>query len=175
MWGVWVFALLVISNFFAAVCCGLYALTYQVFSSTSYRFPHSPWPSLSLFIWLPTWFGSHLYFFIIILLKRVTILSSQEMGIPVRRLICASNTNNVLTGFIRKGAYNLSGHTLRHTASPAIDILQSSNLERLIFHMSGENPKTVREFYSTLHREGVAAAPKDVGVQKMRAGVSTCW
>ena len=86
------------------------------------------------------------------------------MGIPVRKLICASNANNVLTGFIRRGAYNLSGHTLQHTVSPAIDILQSSNLERLIFHLSGENPKTVREFYSRLHREGVAAAPKDVGV-----------
>ncbi|KAK7102950.1 threonine synthase-like 1 [Littorina saxatilis] len=87
---------------------------------------------------------------------------AKEMGIPVRRLICASNTNHVLTDFIRNGVYSLQGQTLQRTASPSIDILQSSNLERLLFHLSGEDPKTVRDFYTKLHREGVAAAPKNV-------------
>lgn len=86
----------------------------------------------------------------------------QEMGLPVRHLICASNTNHVLTDFIKNGAYVLTGRSLYRTASPSIDILQSSNLERLIFHLSGENPKTVRHFYSTLQKEGVAPAPKEV-------------
>lgn len=84
------------------------------------------------------------------------------MGLPVRHLICASNTNHVLTDFIKNGAYVLTGRSLYRTASPSIDILQSSNLERLIFHLSGENPKTVRHFYSTLQKEGVAPAPKEV-------------
>ncbi|XP_076468745.1 threonine synthase-like 1 [Babylonia areolata] len=90
---------------------------------------------------------------------------AKEMGIPVRRLICASNTNNVLTDFITKGVYVLSGKTVQRTASPSIDILRSSNLERLLFHLSAEDPSTVRTFYSTLHREGVAAAPTHVWEQ----------
>ncbi|PVD24643.1 hypothetical protein C0Q70_15127 [Pomacea canaliculata] len=93
---------------------------------------------------------------------------AKEMGLPVRHLICASNTNHVLTDFIKNGAYVLTGRSLYRTASPSIDILQSSNLERLIFHLSGENPKTVRHFYSTLQKEGVAPAPKEVweGIQQ---------
>ncbi|KAL8595203.1 hypothetical protein ACOMHN_043356 [Nucella lapillus] len=86
---------------------------------------------------------------------------AKEMGLPVRKLICASNTNHVLTDFITKGVYVLSGRTVQRTASPSIDILRSSNLERLLFHLAGENPRTVRDFYATLHREGVAAAPKE--------------
>nr|KAG5706000.1 hypothetical protein BaRGS_028109 [Batillaria attramentaria] len=87
---------------------------------------------------------------------------AKEMGIPVRRLICASNANHALTDFIKNGVYTLAGQSVQRTASPSIDILQSSNLERLIFHLAGEDSKTVRKFYSTLQREGVAAAPAQV-------------
>ena len=54
------------------------------------------------------------------------------MGIPLRRLICASNINNVLTDFLHTGVYDLRKRPLSVTISPAIDILKSSNLERYV-------------------------------------------
>ncbi len=57
------------------------------------------------------------------------------LGLPVGRLICASNANNVLTDFIRTGTYNRL-RPLRKTVSPSMDILVSSNLERLLYLMS---------------------------------------
>ena len=58
------------------------------------------------------------------------------LGLPVGMLICASNANNVLTDFIRTGTYNRLRPLLK-TTSPAMDILVSSNLERLLYHMAG--------------------------------------
>ena len=60
-----------------------------------------------------------------------------QMGLPVGKLICASNANNVLTDFIRTGTYdrNRAFHT---TTSPSMDILVSSNLERLLYCLSGD-------------------------------------
>ena len=60
-----------------------------------------------------------------------------EMGLPVRRLICASNRNSVLTDFIRTGTYDARREFYR-TESPSMDILISSNLERLLRLMSGD-------------------------------------
>ena len=61
----------------------------------------------------------------------------QEMGIPFNNLVCASNENNVLTEFFHTGSYNMATRRLQQTISPSIDILKSSNLERLIYHASG--------------------------------------
>ena len=63
---------------------------------------------------------------------------AKRMGLPVGKLICASNCNDVLTDFLRTGVYdkNRPFHT---TMSPSMDILVSSNLERLLFDLSGEN------------------------------------
>lgn len=60
---------------------------------------------------------------------------AKKMGLPVRRLICASNANNVLTDFFRTGVYDRN-RTFYTTASPSMDILVSSNLERLLCHAS---------------------------------------
>lgn len=60
-----------------------------------------------------------------------------EMGLPVGKLICASNKNNILTDFIRTGVYDCRREFYR-TASPSMDILISSNLERLLRLMSGD-------------------------------------
>ena len=58
------------------------------------------------------------------------------MGIPFNNLVCASNENNVLTEFFHTGSYNMATRRLQQTISPSIDILKSSNLERLIYHAS---------------------------------------
>ena len=78
---------------------------------------------------------------------------AKRMGLPVGKLICASNSNNVLTDFLRTGIYdrNRPFHT---TVSPSMDILISSNLERLLFHFSGENDAEVRDYMDALARTG---------------------
>lgn len=65
---------------------------------------------------------------------------AKRMGLPVGRLVCASNENNVLTDFIRTGTYD-ARRTFHKTASPSMDILISSNLERLLYHVSGSAEK----------------------------------
>ena len=63
---------------------------------------------------------------------------AMKMGLPVNRLICASNENNVLTDFIRTGTYNRC-RPFHTTISPSMDILVSSNLERLLFDVTGND------------------------------------
>ena len=65
---------------------------------------------------------------------------AKQMGLPVGRLICASNKNNVLTDFLRTGTYD-ARRTFYKTTSPSMDILISSNLERLLYHVSGSSAK----------------------------------
>ena len=78
---------------------------------------------------------------------------AKRMGLPVGKLICASNRNDVLTDFIRTGVYdrNRAFHT---TMSPSMDILISSNLERLIFDLSGGDDELVREYMGRLAETG---------------------
>lgn len=61
---------------------------------------------------------------------------AKKMGLPVHRLICASNANDVLTEFLTTGIYNRN-RTFYTTISPSMDILVSSNLERLLFDLTG--------------------------------------
>ena len=78
---------------------------------------------------------------------------AKRMGLPVGKLICASNCNDVLTDFLRTGVYdrNRPFHT---TMSPSMDILISSNLERLLFDLSGENDAEVRRYMDALAATG---------------------
>ena len=80
------------------------------------------------------------------------------LGLPVRKLVCASNANNVLTDFLRTGVYDRRRPFLR-TASPSMDILVSSNLERLLFLASGGDTETVRACMERLGRDGVYRIP----------------
>ena len=65
---------------------------------------------------------------------------AKRMGLPVGKLVCASNRNNVLTDFIRTGTYDARREFYK-TSSPSMDILISSNLERLLYHVSGSSGK----------------------------------
>ena len=75
------------------------------------------------------------------------------MGIPVNKLICASNSNNVLTDFINTGVYDRNRHFYT-TISPSMDILISSNLERLLYHLTDENDKLINEWFGALKTSG---------------------
>lgn len=79
---------------------------------------------------------------------------AKEMGVPVNKLICASNSNNVLTEFIRTGVYNRN-RSFVTTNSPSMDILVSSNLERLLYHLSDADCETVRNLMTSLSETGV--------------------
>ena len=76
-----------------------------------------------------------------------------KMGVPVGKLICASNSNNVLTDFIRTGVYDRN-RTFHTTISPSMDILISSNLERMLFELSGGNDEEVRGYMKQLSETG---------------------
>ena len=69
---------------------------------------------------------------------------AKQMGLPVRKLVCASNRNKVLADFFEKGVYDVKRHFFR-TMSPSMDILVSSNLERLLFEISGRNAALTAE------------------------------
>ncbi|HIR30712.1 MAG TPA: threonine synthase [Candidatus Faecousia faecavium] len=79
------------------------------------------------------------------------------LGLPVGRLICASNANNVLTDFIRTGTYDRLRPLLK-TTSPSMDILVSSNLERLLYLLSGD-ASLVSDLMRQLNQEGSYTVP----------------
>ncbi|XP_030055146.1 threonine synthase-like 1 [Microcaecilia unicolor] len=83
------------------------------------------------------------------------------MGIPIRKCICCSNQNNVLTDFIRTGLYDLRGRKLISSISPAIDILKSSNLERYLHLISDWNGQLVAGLFSQLEKVHHFQLPKD--------------
>ncbi len=77
---------------------------------------------------------------------------AKQMGLPVGRLVCASNQNNVLTDFLRTGVYT-ARRAFYKTSSPSMDILVSSNLERLLWHVTGSDAE-VASLMDRLNREG---------------------
>ena len=78
---------------------------------------------------------------------------AKKMGLPVGTLVCASNKNNVLTDFFTRGTYDCKRSFYR-TMSPSMDILVSSNLERLVFEISGRNAELTKERMSALAKTG---------------------
>ena len=83
---------------------------------------------------------------------------AKQLGLPVGMLICASNANNVLTDFIRTGTYDKRRPLLK-TTSPSMDILVSSNLERLLFLLSGDT-ELVASLMASLNTEGIYTVPE---------------
>ena len=86
---------------------------------------------------------------------------AKQMGVPIHRLVCASNANNVLTDFIRTGTYDRN-RPFYTTASPSMDILISSNLERLLYDLSGRDDARVRSWMESLAKTGAYTVDDDV-------------
>lgn len=84
---------------------------------------------------------------------------AKQMGLPIAKLICASNKNNVLTDFIKKGEYDVNREFYK-TTSPSMDILISSNLERLIFELSSRNASLTSQRMQALKTEKTYAITK---------------
>ena len=88
-------------------------------------------------------------------------------GLPVKRLICASNQNRVLTDFLTTGVYD-ANRTFYLTASPSMDILISSNLERLLYLAGGRDADCVRALMEDLRTKGCYQAPEAM-IQELRS------
>lgn len=78
---------------------------------------------------------------------------AMNMGLPVNKFICASNANNVLTDFLATGTYDRN-RNFYATMSPSMDILISSNLERLLYHLTGNDDAKVAEYMKSLSETG---------------------
>ena len=82
------------------------------------------------------------------------------MGLPIDRLLCASNSKNVLTDFINSGVYD-KRRDFYKTISPSMDILVSSNLERLLYNVSDGDAARVSEYMQRLNNEGFYQVDSD--------------
>ena len=78
---------------------------------------------------------------------------AKQIGLPVGKLICASNENNVLTDFFKTHVYDKK-RSFKVTSSPSMDILVSSNLERLIFHLLGNSAEKTADLMKSLNQYG---------------------
>ena len=86
---------------------------------------------------------------------------AKSLGLPVGRLICASNANNVLTDFIQTGRYDRN-RPFYKTNSPSMDILVSSNLERLLYLLSGCDAAFTGDMMQRLNKNGCYQVPADI-------------
>lgn len=78
---------------------------------------------------------------------------AKKLGLPVNKFICASNNNNVLYDFLTTGTYDRNREFLK-TISPSMDILISSNLERLLYDLSGADDKYIKSLMEDLNKNG---------------------
>jgi len=85
---------------------------------------------------------------------------AMRMGLPIHKLICASNSNNVLTDFLNSGEYNANREFFK-TMSPSMDILVSSNLERLLYDVEGMNGEEICGYMDSLKRNKKFKINKD--------------
>lgn len=90
---------------------------------------------------------------------------AKQMGLPIGKLICASNSNKVLFDFFKSGTYDRN-RAFFLTDSPSMDILISSNLERLLYHIGGEDTTLVNDMMTALKEEG-----KYTITDQMKAGL----
>ena len=99
---------------------------------------------------------------------------AKNMGLPIAKLICASNENKVLYDFFQTGTYDRNREFIL-TTSPSMDILISSNLERLIYQIAGKDAKKDTELMNALKSEGVYAITDEMrkNLEDFAAGYAT--
>lgn len=98
---------------------------------------------------------------------------AKRMGIPIKKLICASNANNVLTDFLKTGTYD-KNRQFYATTSPSMDILISSNLERLLFHLTGEDDAKISQWMQSLSASGKYSVDEAVADEVFRLFDAGC-
>lgn len=98
---------------------------------------------------------------------------ARRMGLPVRKFICASNRNRILTDFFAEGTYDRN-REFHRTISPAMDILISSNLERFLFEVTGHDADRVRQWYGALAETGKFTIEPDIR-DKINEIVDAVW
>ena len=96
---------------------------------------------------------------------------AKQIGLPVNKLVCASNSNNVLYDFLTTGEYNRNRNFLK-TVSPSMDILISSNLERLLYYVSGCDNEYIESLMTDLAQNGSYKVNDEV-FSKIRETFST--
>lgn len=104
----------------------------------------------------------------------MSALYAKQMGVPIRKVICASNHNRIVTDFITTGECDLRDRPLIFSASPAIDILKSSNLERFIYHVSDGDTHLVRDLFTRLERDRYFKVPEPL-LRKIQEEVLADW
>ena len=92
---------------------------------------------------------------------------AKKLGLPVNKLVCASNKNNVLYDFLTTGIYDRNREFLK-TISPSMDILISSNLERLLYDLSGSDDKYIKSLMDELKQNGKYQVNTDI-LAKLKA------
>ncbi len=97
---------------------------------------------------------------------------AKRCGLPVDKLICASNSNNVLTDFFRTGVYDRM-RPFHTTMSPSMDILISSNLERLLYMETGDD-RQVKEWMTELSEKGRYTIPEEL-LHRLQADFAFGW
>ncbi|MHB1651149.1 MAG: threonine synthase [Desulfitobacteriaceae bacterium] len=100
-------------------------------------------------------------------------LYAKEMGLPLGRLICASNKNRVLSDFFTTGQYE-SKRPFFLTVSPSMDILISSNFERFLFEMTHRDTEKIRHWYGELAETGAYRVDEET-LAKSRENIYTSW
>ncbi|MBR5708189.1 MAG: threonine synthase [Oscillospiraceae bacterium] len=98
---------------------------------------------------------------------------AMKMGVPVGKLVCASNSNRVLTDLFETGVYDRR-RKLMTTVSPSMDILISSNLERLLFEESGKDDALVRSLMGELGGEGIYTLPAELKTRLEKEFAAGC-
>lgn len=101
-------------------------------------------------------------------------LYAKQMGIPIRKIICASNQNRIVSDFITTGVCDLRNQPLIASLSPAIDILKSSNLERFLYHTSGGDGCLVRDLFTRLEKDQYFKVSESL-LQKIQEEVVAGW
>lgn len=91
---------------------------------------------------------------------------AKRMGLPIHKLLCASNSNNVLYDFFKTGIYNKNREFIK-TTSPSMDILISSNFERMLYHASDNDAELINDLMKELTNKGSYTVP-----EKMKSIIS---